>query len=100
MSGGIAYVWNPDGDFDYHCNMEMVELSLIEENAARKELYALIRQHFLYTGSQRAGRLIDEWDERVGEFIQVTPVEYMKVMHEQQMQRLARRIADADSENV
>ncbi|MBF0832448.1 hypothetical protein IR127_06585, partial [Lactobacillus murinus] len=50
MSGGVAYVWNKDGNFDYFCNMEMVELSLIEEASYRKELHELIRQHYLYTG--------------------------------------------------
>ena len=49
MSGGVAYVWNKDGNFDYFCNMEMVELSLIEEASYRKELHELIRQHYLYT---------------------------------------------------
>ncbi len=51
MSGGVAYVWNKDGNFDYFCNMEMVELSLNEETSYRKELHELIRQHYLYTGS-------------------------------------------------
>ena len=54
MSGGVAYVWNRDGNFDYFCNMEMVELSLIEEASYRKELHELIRQHYLYTGSKLA----------------------------------------------
>ncbi len=100
MSGGIAYVWNPDGDFDYYCNMEMVELSLIEDNTARKELYDLVRKHYMYTGSKRAEHLLEDWEQHVGEFIQVMPVEYMKVLHEQQMQRLERRIADAARENA
>ena len=52
MSGGVAYVWNKDGNFDYFCNMEMVELSLIEEASYRKELHELIRQHYLYPGSE------------------------------------------------
>ena len=51
MSGGVAYVWNKAGDFDYYCNMEMVELSLIEDSATRKELHELIRKHYHYTGS-------------------------------------------------
>ena len=100
MSGGIAYVWAPGGDFDEHCNMEMVELSLVEEDAARKELATLVRQHYFLTGSPRAGHLLEDWEQHVGEFIQVTPVEYMKVMHERQMQRLERRIADAARENA
>ena len=47
MSGGVAYVWDPHGTFDYFCNMDMVELSLLEDSTARKELHELIRQHYL-----------------------------------------------------
>ena len=61
MSGGVAYVWNRDGNFDYFCNMEMVELSLIEEASYRKELHELIRQHYLYTGSKLARTMLDDW---------------------------------------
>ena len=94
MSGGIAYVWDPAGRFDECCNMEMVELSLLEDITARRELYALVRQHYRYTGSSRAEQLLEDWERHVGEFIQVVPVEYMRVMHAQQMQRLERRMAD------
>ena len=61
MSGGVAYVWNRDGNFDYFCNMEMVELSLIEEASYRKELHELICQHYLYTGSKLARTMLDDW---------------------------------------
>lgn len=94
MSGGIAYVWNKEGNFDYFCNMEMVELSLIEEAGARKELHELIRQHYLYTGSKLARTMLDEWNRYVDDFIQVTPIEYKKVLHEEQMRKLQERIAD------
>ena len=60
MSGGVAYVWNRDDNFDYFCNMEMVELSLIEEASYRKELHELIRQHYLYTGSKLARTMLDD----------------------------------------
>ena len=79
MSGGVAYVWNKDGNFDYFCNMEMVELSLIEEASYRKELHELIRQHYLYTGSKLARILLDDWMHYVDQFIQVVPIEYKKV---------------------
>ena len=54
MSGGVAYVWDKDHTFDYFCNMEMVELSLLENSTSRKELHELVRQHYLYTGSTLA----------------------------------------------
>lgn len=94
MSGGVAYVWNRAGDFDYFCNMEMVELSLIEEASYRKELHELIRQHYLYTGSKLARTMLDDWNRYVEEFIQVVPIEYKKVLQEEQMRKLQQKIAD------
>ena len=94
MSGGVAYVWNRDGNFDYFCNMEMVELSLIEEASYRKELHELIRQHYLYTGSKLARTMLDDWPRYADQFIQVVPLEYKKVLQEEQMQKLQQKIAE------
>lgn len=94
MSGGVAYVWNRDGNFDYFCNMEMVELSLIEEASYRKELHELIRQHYLYTGSKLARTMLDDWPRYADQFIQVVPIEYKKVLQEEQMQKLQQKIAE------
>lgn len=94
MSGGVAYVWDPRGTFDYFCNMDMVELSLLEEAAARKELHELIRLHYRYTGSALARTMLDNWPRYVEEFIQVTPIEYKKVLAEEQMRKLQQKIAE------
>ena len=94
MSGGLAYVWDKDGRFDYFCNMEMVELSLLEDSASRKELHELIRQHYLFTGSQLARTMLDNWGRYVEEFIQVTPIEYKRVLAEEQMKKLQQKIAE------
>ena len=94
MSGGVAYVWDPHGTFDYFCNMDMVELSLLEDSTARKELHELIRQHYLYTGSTLARTMLDNWPHYVEEFIQVTPIEYKKVLAEEQMRKLQQKIAE------
>ena len=94
MSGGVAYVWNKTGDFDYYCNMEMVELSLIEDSATRKELHELIRKHYHYTGSHLAGKMLDNWDKQVDEFIRIVPIEYKKVLQEEQMKKLQQKIAE------
>ena len=94
MSGGVAYVWDPKGTFDYFCNMDMVELSLLEDSTARKELHELIRQHYLYTGSTLARTMLDNWPRYVEEFIQVTPIEYKKVLAEEQMRKLQQKIAE------
>ena len=94
MSGGVAYVWDKNHRFDYFCNMEMVELSLLEDSASRKELHELIRQHYFHTGSPLARTMLDNWGQYVDEFIQVTPIEYKKVLAEEQMRKLQQRIAE------
>ena len=94
MSGGVAYVYDPDHSFDYFCNMDMVELGLVEDSVSRKELLELIRQHYLHTGSALAGRMLDEWPRYVVDFIQVVPIEYKRVLQEEQMKKLHEKIAD------
>ena len=94
MSGGVAYVYDPDHTFDYFCNMDMVELSLVEDSVSRKELLELIRQHYLHTGSALAGRMLDDWHHYIEDFIQVVPIEYKRVLEEEKMTRLHEKIAD------
>ncbi len=76
MSGGIAYVWNPRGDFDYYCNMEMVELTLLDNADDREELHRLIAAHVRHTDSLIGRRMLEEWERYAPQFIKVTPVEY------------------------
>jgi glutamate synthase (NADPH/NADH) large chain len=94
MSGGVAYVWDKNHNFDYFCNMDMVELGLVEDSASRKELLELVRQHYLHTGSSLAGRMLDNWPRYVEDFIQVVPIEYKRVLQEEQMQKLRNKISD------
>ncbi len=94
MSGGLAYVWDKNHDFDYFCNMDQVEINLVEEASARKELHELIRQHYLYTGSALARRMLDDWNRYVEDFIQVTPIEYKRVLEEEKMRLLQEKIAN------
>ena len=94
MSGGVAYAYDPDHTFDYYCNMDMVELSLVEDSVSRKELLELIRQHYLHTGSALAGRLLDDWHRCIDDFIQMVPIEYKRVLEEEKMARLHEKIAD------
>ena len=94
MSGGVAYVWDPKHHFDYFCNMDMVEINLVEDSVSRKELLELIRQHYLHTGSALAGRMLDNWQHYVEEFIQVVPIEYKRVLQEEQNKKLQEKIAN------
>ncbi|MCD8296794.1 MAG: glutamate synthase large subunit, partial [Prevotella sp.] len=94
MSGGVAYVWDKNHNFDYFCNMDMVEINLVEESSYRKELHELIRQHYLYTGSKLARTMLDDWNRYVEDFIQVVPIEYKRVLQEEQVRKLQQKIAD------
>ena len=94
MSGGVAYVWNRKHNFDFFCNMDMVEINLVEDSVSRKELLELIRQHYLHTGSVLAGRMLDDWQRYVQEFIQVVPIEYKRVLQEKQNRKLQEKIAN------
>ena len=94
MSGGVAYVWDRKHNFDYFCNMDMVEINLVEDSNYRKELHELIRQHYLYTGSKLARTMLDDWNRYVEDFIQVVPIEYKRVLQEEQMKKLQQKIAD------
>ncbi|MBO7487995.1 MAG: glutamate synthase subunit alpha, partial [Bacteroidales bacterium] len=98
MSGGIAYVWDPTHKFDYFCNMDMVELSLIEESGYRNELHDLIRRHWLYSGSKLARTMLDDWNHYAGEFIQVIPIEYKRVLKEEQLRKLQDKLAEIKAE--
>ena len=98
MSGGVAYVWDKHHTFDYFCNMDMVEINLIEDSVSQKELHELIRQHYLYTGSKLARQMLDDWQRFVGDFIQVVPIEYKRVLQEEQMKKLRDKIADMQRE--
>ena len=94
MSGGVAYVWDKHHNFDYFCNMDMVEINLVEDSVSRKELHELIRQHYLYTGSKLARTMLDDWNRYVDDFVQVVPIEYKRVLQEEQMKKLQQKIAD------
>jgi glutamate synthase domain-containing protein 2/glutamate synthase domain-containing protein 3 len=79
MSGGIAYVHDADGFFDNHCNLEMVDLDLLDQDD-EKELIALISRHALYAGSLTAKRILDNWRVERDRFVKIFPMEYRKVL--------------------
>jgi glutamate synthase (NADPH) large chain len=88
MSGGIAYVLDESGDFDYYCNTGLVELSPVEDKADVKELQSLISNHLLYTQSVLASNILTHWDEYLKKFVKVIPFEYKKVLEEQKLKEL------------
>lgn len=96
MSGGIAYVYDVNRNFDYFCNMEMVELSLIEDKYDEQELHRLISAHHHHTQSPLAMRILSDWSNAVQYFIKVTPIEYKKVLHDEKMKALNDKIAQLE----
>jgi len=96
MSGGIAYVFDEKGDFDYYCNMGMVELSLIEDHSDVNELSKLITQHYEYTNSKKAKMILDDLNSYLPMFIKVIPYDYKKVLQEQKLEEIRKKIADVE----
>ncbi|MFH1476810.1 MAG: glutamate synthase large subunit [Verrucomicrobiota bacterium] len=80
MSGGIAYVYDPDGDFDSRCNLEMIDLDMIADATDIAELRAMIQKHFEYTGSGKAGYILAHWPESLALFVKVFPMEYRRAL--------------------
>ncbi|MFW6092610.1 MAG: glutamate synthase large subunit [Pseudomonadota bacterium] len=82
MSGGIAYIWDPNALFAPQCNMGMVELEEVEAADEAEELRALVARHAEYTGSTVAQQVLDRWDRAVREFVKVMPTDYKRVLEE------------------
>lgn len=80
MSGGIAYIWNKRGDADCNINMDMVELTLLEDESEIAELRELIEAHERFTRSALGRRMLDDWGNYLPQFLKVTPVEYKHIM--------------------
>jgi glutamate synthase (NADPH/NADH) large chain len=82
MSGGVAYVWDPQDAFLVNCNLEMVELEKVTEAADEEELRTLIENHLRYTGSAVAKKILDRWSTAVTQFHKVMPVDYKRALKE------------------
>jgi glutamate synthase (NADPH/NADH) large chain len=79
MSGGIAYVYDPDDTFARRLNLEMVDLDPLEDED-REWLRAAIRTHCAETASPVAQRLLDRWHGEVRRFKKVMPKDYKRVL--------------------
>ncbi len=92
MSGGIAYVLDENGDFDYYCNKGLVDLTPVEDKADIKELQTMINNHLLNTQSTLASKILTRWEEYLPQFVKVIPFEYKKVLEEQKLKELKRKL--------
>src|SRR4030095_2118881 len=80
MSGGIAYVWNPHGEFAGRCNTEMVELESLAEDEDILDLKKSIENHFKFTGSTVAKDILHDWAGSLRKFVKVMPTDYKRVL--------------------
>ena len=83
MSAGVAYVLDDEGDFDRHCNMDMVELELLEDTEDRKDLKKILERHLKYTGSKKAKALLSDWENSCKRFIKVIPVGFKMLLKDE-----------------
>ncbi len=96
MSGGIAYVLDEVGDFEYYCNTGLVELGPVEDKADISELQELIGKHLLYTQSPLANKVLTNWEEFLPKFVKVIPLEYKKVLNEMKLKEVKRKLELAE----
>ena len=80
MSGGIAYIWDPEGAFAGNCNAEMVDLDPVVADDDIAELKQLISNHAEFTGSTVATAVLNDWDKQMACFVKVMPKDYKRVL--------------------
>ena len=82
MSGGLAYVWDKNGDFKNRCNLGMVELFPVNDAADENELKTLIEKHAKYTDSDVAKKILADWKNVLSQFVKVYPTDYRRIVEE------------------
>ena len=80
MSGGIAYVYDPQNRFYEHINKELVDYKNVKSRYDEEQLKELIQKHYQYTGSQVAKEILDHYGNEVSHFKKVVPHDYSKMM--------------------
>ncbi|HKF58305.1 MAG TPA: glutamate synthase large subunit, partial [Blastocatellia bacterium] len=87
MSGGIAYIADGKGKMTRNCNMEMVELTAIEDEDEIEFVKTMLFRHAQYTASKRATEALLAWEEWVTKFVRVIPKDYRRVLEAQKQMR-------------
>src|SRR6056297_1480988 len=98
MSGGIAYVLNARGDFQYYCNTGMVELSPLLEHEDQEYVKDMLKRHVEYTGSTLAAEILQDWYRHMTRFIRVLPYEYKRAMQEMKLEQTEQELRDIREE--
>jgi glutamate synthase (ferredoxin) len=82
MSGGVAYVYDADGQFYNNCNLEMVLLERVEDEQDVTELQGLIDNHVRYTGSAVGEKVLANWEASLDKFVKVIPKDYKRMLEQ------------------
>jgi glutamate synthase (NADPH) large chain len=80
MSGGIAYVYDPNQTFKNKCNQEGLNLDPLKEDAHVLEIKTLIENHYNNTLSPLAQRILEQWETELKHFVRVFPEEYKQAL--------------------
>ncbi|MFC1596116.1 glutamate synthase large subunit [Candidatus Margulisiibacteriota bacterium] len=96
MSGGISYVLDKDGDFEYYCNPGMVELSGIKEKEDEETIKTMVTKHFYYTKSPVAEKILHSWGRYLPQFVKVMPLEYKRVLEMEKLKELEAKLKQAE----
>jgi glutamate synthase (NADPH/NADH) large chain len=88
MSGGLAWIYNPNGTFAGNCNTEMVDLDPLSVKD-EEQITALLRKHVHLTGSKVARQLLANWDKAARHFVKVYPKEYKRVLEKLEYQTIS-----------
>jgi glutamate synthase domain-containing protein 3 len=89
MSGGIAFVYDKDGDFEIRFNGGMADLEPVTGDENIITLKELIEQHHLHTGSQPAGRILANWESELLRFKKIMPRDYRRVLEERELEAVS-----------
>jgi len=84
MSGGIAYIYDPDNKFPEKCNMGLVGLETIETVEDNEALFNYIKEHVEMTGSTVGQAMLEDWDNTLKNFVKVMPHDYKRVLEERE----------------
>src|SRR5918995_409654 len=84
MSGGGALVLDEAERFESLCNMDMVGLEAVESEEDIELLHRMVERHLEWSGSDRARRVLDDWDEALPNFVKVVPHDLKRILRERQ----------------
>jgi glutamate synthase (NADPH/NADH) large chain len=96
MSGGIAYILDEDGNFEYYCNKGLVDLTPVEDYADVQELQYMLNKHLMHTQSEKAQEILVNWEQYLPMFVKVIPFEYKKVLEEEKVRELEKKLRETE----